>query len=577
MKARLLPTLLVLVVLPTAVLTLMAGRALHNWEAVLDRRLHDAALNTLHGISSRMNAGLDQDLGLVAEAVSECVARGASPALLEERSGRLRETHPLVAQIYLFMNPWGFLHPPAPASAAEESGGSSASSEDEPLLLALRRAIATGAATEKGLRFTLNDVSYAFAELPASRGLYAGFRINADAWTDRLLQALRSLPRGGVVVVAEGAGLSRSYDGRHDSGSVVLSDGFGEPAIVDDWNAGNEETLSQVRLRAPFDHVRLAAVLRNREELHQAGAVQARLLGWGIALLAAGIVGGAWIVLLQAAREIERAKTRSEFIMGLSHDLRTPISAMKVMAESLYLNTVTDPGKQKQFLGALVKESDRLNQMVERVLFLVRFGQGALDYGPRPLDPAALVSSAVEGFRDLIPAQGAGAVRGPLIRFQAARDLPPIMGDESALAQVMFNLLDNAARYGRRIDREPATCGRPASEIDVEVDAVTRPRRAWDRRRRWVRIAVRDYGEGLSAKERRRVFNRFYRAPGAREKNVSGAGLGLALCRHVARSHGGWIEVSSPPAEGCTFAVFLPVGSGPGGNASQGAAEGRER
>jgi two-component system phosphate regulon sensor histidine kinase PhoR len=119
------------------------------------------------------------------------------------------------------------------------------------------------------------------------------------------------------------------------------------------------------------------------------------------------------------------------------------------------------------------------------------------------------------------------------------------------LTQVLLNLLDNAVKYGRSADG--------AVDVRVWVDAVAVRRWRVLPRRRWVRIAVRDAGPGLSRRDLRRVFRRFYRGAGAQALNVSGTGLGLAVCRHVVRAHGGWIGASSAPGQGSTFSVYLPA------------------
>jgi len=549
-KGKLILLVLLLVVLPTAILTLMAGLALRDWEAVVQQRLRDSAYSVLQGVASRLNSALDREAEEVAAAMADAVARGAAVAALDEVNGRVCEARPLVAQTYLFMNPWGFLYPPELAAARQD--GDAALTADDALPVALRREIASGREGQSDYRFRAGEDRYCFRALPTG-ALYVGFRVRREEWQRRLWQAVRSASSGGLAVLAEGPGLAGVAEaGREAAGGVLLSDSFGvqepRPAAEADGEVAGGQPLAETRLRPPCEETRLYALLRNPDEAWMAGARRGRLVGWGVALLAAGILAGAWLVLREATREIERVRARSDFVMGLSHDLRTPVSGMKVLAESLYLDTVTDPEKRKRFLGAIVRECERLNQMVERVLFFVRFGQGALAYGSQPLDAGALVAEAVQRFCALAADSGAAAVR-----LETEAGAPRVRGDESALAQVVFNLLDNAAKYGRP-EKGDAPC-----ETRVTVDTVTRRRRPWSRRRRWVRLGVHDRGPGLTAREARRIFSRFYRTPSARRRNVSGAGLGLALCRHVAAAHGGWIEVRSRPGMGSSFFVFLPA------------------
>ena len=100
----------------------------------------------------------------------------------------------------------------------------------------------------------------------------------------------------------------------------------------------------------------------------------------------------------ESVAEVSKARIRSDFVIGVSHDLRTPISSMKMLAESLYLGHIPDQGKQKQFLATIARECERLSQMIERVLFFVRYDQEALVYHMKQIEPGGLVESAVRTF-----------------------------------------------------------------------------------------------------------------------------------------------------------------------------------
>ena len=99
----------------------------------------------------------------------------------------------------------------------------------------------------------------------------------------------------------------------------------------------------------------------------------------------------------------------------------------------------------------------------------------------------------------------------------------------------------------------------PSTLISVTVALVRRKTNWMWREKEWIAVSVRDYGIGIERKELKRIFRRFYRVPGAQEENVSGVGLGLALCRHIVCAHGGSVQVESSPGEGSTFSVLLPV------------------
>jgi two-component system phosphate regulon sensor histidine kinase PhoR len=148
------------------------------------------------------------------------------------------------------------------------------------------------------------------------------------------------------------------------------------------------------------------------------------------------------------------------------------------------------------------------------------------------------------------------------VNVQVEPGVGRLRGDETALTQLLLNLLDNAYKYSRVASGEGRVARGEGREsgVRIEVEARREKRsRLWGRKGETVAIAVRDYGMGIERGERRKIFRRFYRAPGANQGNISGVGLGLALCKHVAKAHKGWIEVASAPGQGSTFTVHLPA------------------
>jgi len=565
---------MVLVILPTAVLSIMSARMISGWEAVLKRRLERRAEDTLRDAAGRIRARLHDDLVEIQSALGDCVRNRGTLDEIGGVADRVCAARPLVGNVYLFMNPWGFIYPeqkerPGADSAAAEPDvavgtADAAVTAGEALRAGLRRAIAEAGSLNVTVKLTVDNRAYCFAPLPERRELYVGYQVDAAAFQTQLVAVLDAYAGSGFTLTAEGPGIALPSRLVPRKGRVLMTDSLSpipretkaprEPG--DAWSRSREDGGAPVatgRLDAPFDAVKLAAYTDDPRQIRRTGAVQARLYVLGVVILAGGIVAGLSLVMWEAAAQIRQARSRSDFVVGVSHDLRTPVASMKVLAETLYLGHVDNPEKQKTFLATIVKECERLHQLTERVLFFVRFGQDALVYTRVEEHSEGMVRSAVDAFRARYSlddgSPGAAAVD---LRFSVGDGLPGVQVDRSAMGQVILNLLDNAAKYGRGDDAAPC-------RIDVSVERVLRKRFVLSRMRPWLRIAVCDRGGGMNARDLRRVFRRYYRGPGADDRNVSGVGLGLALSRHVVIAHGGWIEASSRPGEGCCFSVYLPA------------------
>jgi len=563
MKTRIALLFLISVVLPTAVLSLMAGYTFKNWEVVVEKKLEVTAGAALQAVIARMDEILRDELRQVMAALGQRVAEGAGPAELEAAAARFRDARRLTRQIFVFMNPWGFVYP---------LGGEEGQDAERPLdilLAVLRRQIAGARAREAEVRFMANNAAYCFAPLPGLREMYAGCEINTAVFLDRLKGLLAEHSHGGISFVAEGPGLDVSDEYASAASHVVIDAPFvlrrdGKTVPSRGWN----RDLVESRLPPPFDHIRIRARMNRLEEFRRVSDLQARLYAWGIVLLASGILFGGGLVLREASREVGRARARALLVMGLSHDLRTPIASLRMLAESLHLDYVTDPEKRRQFLAAMVKESERLQWLVERVLFLVRLEQGSLVYNLAPVAVGTVIHQAVEDFRDRLWGCGYEENGGVHVEIRGAAASMEVKGDRAALTQLVLNLLDNAAKYGVKggartetstdsSEAAPARTDRAA--IEVTLEAVTRRHGLLARKQTWICVSVADHGPGIPPGEQRRIFKEFYRGSGAAERNVSGVGLGLALCRHVARAHGGWIDVESELGQGSIFRVWLPA------------------
>jgi signal transduction histidine kinase len=237
---------------------------------------------------------------------------------------------------------------------------------------------------------------------------------------------------------------------------------------------------------------------------------------------------------VRTAQVQEALRERDEFISVAAHELRTPLTALQLKLQGLERGLKAgEPAKSAlinvggRVHGAL-RQTERLSQLVERLLDVSRIAGGRLELAPERFDLAELVRQVAEDFRE--PAAEAGTE----LRLHGAERLEGCW-DRLRMEQVLVNLLSNAVKYG---------AGRPVS-VRLET--------AGER----IRISVADEGIGIAAEDLGRIFTRFERA--APVRNYGGLGLGLYISRHIVDAHGGHIEVSSQPGQGSTFVIDLPL------------------
>lgn len=264
--------------------------------------------------------------------------------------------------------------------------------------------------------------------------------------------------------------------------------------------------------------------------------------------------GYSLILVEDTTIERRNAAARRDFSANVSHELKTPVGAIRLLAETIAENP-DDSEAVGRFAPKLVRESERLSNLVKDIIDLSRLEAPDPLSAPSLVDIDEVVGIALE--RESVTAQAAGIeLVGPAERAGAR-----VWGDEDMLVTAVRNLLDNAVRYSR-------SGARVSLGVDVEDDLVS--------------VSVVDSGIGISEEEQSRVFERFYRVDPARSRNTGGTGLGLSIVKHVASDHGGTVTLWSRPGRGSTFTLVLPeaetgdeAGRGPGEqeNAGRGAEE----
>lgn len=224
------------------------------------------------------------------------------------------------------------------------------------------------------------------------------------------------------------------------------------------------------------------------------------------------------------------ARVRRDFVANVSHELKTPVGALALLAETL-IEAADDPQASRRFAERIHHESQRLARLVKELLQLSRL-QGA-DPLPTP-DPTSvdrIIAEVIDRTRT------GAAAKGIELGDLGSRGLT-VYGHEGQLVNAVANLVENAITYS-------------PEDTKVSIEAT--------REDEWIRISVGDQGIGIAPKDLDRIFERFYRADQARSRETGGTGLGLAIVRHIAVNHGGRVEVSSTLGAGSTFTLCLPA------------------
>ncbi|MFN3866727.1 MAG: sensor histidine kinase [Demequina sp.] len=221
-------------------------------------------------------------------------------------------------------------------------------------------------------------------------------------------------------------------------------------------------------------------------------------------------------------------QTRREFAVNVSHELKTPVGALSLLAETIEDNA-DDTKMVRDFAKKIRKETRRLTKLIQEIVEISRLqgGESVMEY--EPVDVADMVAEVLEGMR----------VAADQKRIEMVADLrvqPTVMGDRDLLGMAVRNLIDNAVNYSDE-----------GSKVAITLDSVDDV----------VSIGVIDQGIGISPEDQDRIFERFYRTDPARSRETGGTGLGLSIVKHVALQHSGTVEVWSQPSVGSTFTFRL--------------------
>jgi two-component system phosphate regulon sensor histidine kinase PhoR len=248
------------------------------------------------------------------------------------------------------------------------------------------------------------------------------------------------------------------------------------------------------------------------------------------------LVLGMITILLAAWRERRISALKSEFVANVSHELKTPLALVRMFAEMLQSGRVASDAKKQEYLDIIVSESERLSSLIENVLDFARVERGRQAYEFAEGSVGDAVSRAITVYRHRAEREGVE------LTVDVAPGLPTCDIDERAIQLAVINYVDNALKYA------PAS-GVVAVKVTCEDGSIV--------------VRVLDRGPGVPPEDRERIFERFVRGSTARahgsERPVRGSGIGLALVKHIAQSHGGLAWVDTAPGGGASFAMSIPA------------------
>jgi two-component system, OmpR family, phosphate regulon sensor histidine kinase PhoR len=249
-----------------------------------------------------------------------------------------------------------------------------------------------------------------------------------------------------------------------------------------------------------------------------------------LVLLYVGIGVGFGLTIREMRRAYKLSRLKTDFVANISHELRTPLTSVRLFAETLREGRVESPQEVKECVTLLSSEADRLSRLVEKLLEWSRLESGGRSLELERTEVPALLDRIGEAYRaQQLPAT---------YRTELEAPLPAVNVDRDAIAQVVLNLLHNAVKYTGDDKRIRVRARRSGRGVAIEVE---------------------DNGPGVRPQERKRIFDRFYRADDLLSRRTEGTGLGLAIAKKIVELHGGRIELDSRLGEGSTFRVILPA------------------
>ncbi|MFO1497263.1 MAG: HAMP domain-containing sensor histidine kinase [Verrucomicrobiota bacterium] len=319
---------------------------------------------------------------------------------------------------------------------------------------------------------------------------------------------------------------------------VALLDDTGKPVARShpEFTADWKRPFVAAEIGEALPHWEVAGYLLNPTRLTHSARTLTLTLGLLVCVLWLAIGVGGSLLVADLRRQLRLTRQKTDFVSNVSHELKTPLTSIRMFSELLADGRVTDPGKQRTYLQVFAGETALLTLLINNVLDFSRMERGEKQYRLEPCDIGQIAREVAETARPHLEARG----------FHLIAEWPDgpvhVRADRDALAQVILNLLSNAEKYSGE-----------SKEIRLQL------RRARGVGGESVELRVLDRGIGVPAGLEERIFEQFYRADDSLSSGIPGSGLGLTLARQIARSHGGEIHFERRSEGGSCFILRLPI------------------
>jgi signal transduction histidine kinase len=405
---------------------------------------------------------------------------------------------------------------PYPDKSGKMGGREKEGKANNPTEAEFRQVVADG---KEGsiARFLQNQLKVLFWYRPSmDPNLVFGAQLNLS----RLLQHLQS-------ALELDPGLTNSV-------TVALLDDSDHPRLKSnplfhgDWK--HPFVISEVGQVLP--HWQVGVFLNDPGTLAKSANIVQWTVGLLVALLLVAIAAGSWLIAADLRRQLALSRQKTDFVSNVSHELKTPLTSIRMFSELLAEGRVSEEGRRREYLGIIGAETARLTRLINNVLDFARLERGEKKYAFAACDFRMLVRETIESYRPQLESAG----------FKVSCELPgtpmELKCDRDALAQVLLNLISNAEKYSSG-----------QKEIHVRLSAASRV----------AELEVMDRGIGVPAGCEERIFEQFFRAHDSLSSGIQGSGLGLTLARQIVRAHGGEISYHPRDGGGSSFRVVLPL------------------